>query len=724
VADTLNTINLTAKIRKYNPQANVALIDEAFEYARKAHEGQKRLSGEPYITHPLAVAEILADLEQDQTTIIASLLHDAVEDGKVTKEEIEKKFGKDIAYLVEGVTKLGQIVFESKEVRQAENFRKMLLAMGEDIRVIVIKLADRLHNMQTLSHIPRDKQIENSIETREIFAPLAHRIGMWRIKWELEDLSFRYLEPEKYDEIRIKVGKRRVEREERINEFIAKVNGIISKMNIKAEINGRPKHFYSIYRKMVEQNLEFEDLYDLLAVRIIVDSVKDCYAVLGLIHAAWRPIPGSFTDYIAMPKLNGYQSLHTTVIGEGGFPVEVQIRTKEMHKVAEYGVAAHWRYKEGGGPNILDQKMQWLRSILDWQKDMSNAKDFMESLKIDLFTDEVFVFSPKGAVHALPVSSTPVDFAYTVHTEVGHRCTGARVNGKIVPLDYKLKNGDIVEIITGKVDNPSMGWLNFVKTSAARTKIKSLFKKEKSEENLARGKASLDEELKKFGLEPSQVLISEIMPALLKEFSVPNLDELLIQIGYGELSPYVAAKRARALWEKHHGVTPTEEELIQPMLAPEPKRKGKKNIGVQVAGATNILIKFSKCCRPLPGEEIVGFVTKGKGVTVHKADCPNVVRSGDTEGKYVKVEWMPGPEQVFPVEIEIEAFDRVGVLHDILEKIAETKTNVGAANIKTKRGSVAVLKMIVDVRDSSHLSNVIKMIKSVSDVYNVNRKSS
>ncbi len=429
---------------------------------------------------------------------------------------------------MEGVTKLGQIVFESKEVRQAENFRKMLLAMGEDIRVIVIKLADRLHNMQTLSYIPEEKQIENSIETREIFAPLAHRIGIWKIKWELEDLSFRYLEPEKYDEIRAKVGKRRAEREERIAEFIAKVQDIVSKMNIKAEINGRPKHFYSIYRKMVEQNLEFEDLYDLLAVRIIVDSVKDCYAVLGLIHAAWRPIPGSFTDYIAMPKLNGYQSLHTTVIGEGGYPVEVQIRTKEMHRVAEYGVAAHWRYKEGGGPNIMDQKMAWLRSILDWQKDMSNAKDFMESLKIDLFTDEVFVFTPKGAVHALPISSTPVDLAYMVHTEVGHRCTGARVNGKIVPLDYKLKNGDIVEIITGKVDNPSMGWLNFVKTSAARTKIKSLFKKQKREENLDRGRASLDEELRKFELEPSQVLISEITPLLLKEFSVPNLEELLI----------------------------------------------------------------------------------------------------------------------------------------------------------------------------------------------------
>jgi len=712
-------------VRAYNPQADISLIERAFEYAKKLHEGQTRLSGDPYITHPVAVAEVLADIEQDHVTIAAALLHDVIEDGKVDRSAIAQRFGEEIAYLVEGVTKLGQIVFESREVRQAENFRKMLLAMGEDIRVIVIKLADKLHNMQTLQYIPKDKQIETAIETREIFAPLAHRIGVWRIKWELEDLSFRYIEPDKYEEIRSKVAQRRAERETRIEEFISKVKDILSKVNITSDIYGRPKHFYSIYRKMVEQNLEFEDLYDLLAVRIIVDTIKECYAVLGLVHAAWRPIPGRFTDYIAMPKLNGYQSLHTTVIGEGGYPVEVQIRTKEMHKVAEYGVAAHWRYKEGGKPNILDQKMEWLRSILDWQKDLSNAKDFMENLKIDLFTDEVFVFTPKGAVQALPVSSTPVDFAYMVHTEVGHRCSGAKVNGKIVPLDYKLKNGDIVEIITGKVDNPSMGWLNFVKTSAARTKIKSLFKKQKGEENLARGRASINEELKKLMLEPSQVLVDEVTGPLLREFSVPSIDDLLIQIGYGELSPYVVAKKARSIWEKHHGVAPVEEELIKSMLSPKKSasgKKGKKHIGVQVVGTTNVLIRFSKCCRPIPGEEITGFVTKGKGVTVHKSDCPNLALTEETKGKLIKVEWTPGPEQLFSVEIEVEAFDRVGVLHDILEKIAETKTNVSGANVKTKRGSTAILKLLVDVRDISHLSLVIKMIRSVSDVYNVNRK--
>jgi len=712
---------LIAKIRKYNPQADTAQIEKAFDYARACHEGQTRFSGDPFITHPIAVAEILAELEQDQSTIIAGLLHDVIEDGKADKLTIAGKFGDEVAYLVEGVTKLGQLVFESREVRQAENFRKMLLAMGEDIRVIIIKLADRLHNMQTLKYIPREKQIETSIETREIFAPLAHRIGIWRVKWELEDLAFRHLEGDKYEEIRKKITQRRAEREQRIEEFISKLNDTVSKVGISAEVYGRPKHFYSIYRKMVEQNLEFEDLYDLLAVRIIVGTVKECYAVLGLVHSAWRPIPGRFTDYIAMPKPNGYQSLHTTVIGDEGYPVEVQIRTEEMHRVAEYGIAAHWRYKEGGRLSSLDQKMEWLRSILDWQKDLSSAKDFMETLKIDLFTDEVFVFTPKGAVHSLPVSSTPVDFAYTIHTEVGHRCAGAKVNGKIVPLDYRLKNGDIVEIITGKIDNPSMDWLNFVKTSAARTKIKSYFKKQKREQNLSRGRSCLNEELKKLLLEPSQALIDETMTAVLKEFNIPTHEEMLVQIGYGEISPYVAAKKVREIWEKHHGVPPVEEDIIRPMLAQ--KRKRKTRLGVQVIGTSNVLIRFSRCCSPIPGEEIVGFVTKGKGVTVHRRDCPNVSEKEGIKGRFVKVEWNPDPEQLFPVEIEVEAFDRVGVLHDILEKIAEVKVNVGAANVKTKRGSSAIIKMIVDVKDVDHLSSVMKAIRAVSDVYGVNRKS-
>jgi GTP diphosphokinase / guanosine-3',5'-bis(diphosphate) 3'-diphosphatase len=714
--------NLINKLKACNPNLDTSLVERAFAFANKAHEGQKRLSGDPYITHPLAVAEILVDLEQDIPTICAALLHDTIEDAKVDRATIEKEFGVEVAYLVEGVTKLGKLVFENREERQAENFRKMLLAMGEDIRVIIIKLADRLHNMQTLKFITPQKQIETSIETREIFAPLAHRLGIWKVKWELEDLSFRYLEPQKYEEIRSKMTDRRAEREQKVEDFINKIKEMIQKVDINAEVNGRPKHFYSIYRKMVEQNLEYEDLYDLLAVRIIVDSIKDCYAVLGLVHSSWKPIPGSFTDYIAMPKLNGYQSLHTTVIGESGQPIEVQIRTKEMHKVAEYGVASHWRYKEGGRTNALDQKMEWLRSILDWQKDLSNAKDFMESLKIDLFTDEVFVFTPKGAVHALPVGSTPVDFAYLIHTQVGHRCVGARINAKIVPLDHKLNSGDIVEIITGKNDNPSMGWINFVKTSSAKNKIKSFFKKQKREENIERGKALLDEEIKKFMLEPNEVLIEENLKEIRDSHNVPADDDLYVEIGYGELSPYVIAKELRKKHEKHHGVPPLKEEIVKTEAVP--KKRAKKHLGVQVAGASNVLIHFSKCCTPIPGEDIVGFVTKGKGVAVHKSDCPNIQKDKGIKGKLVKVEWIIDKEMFFPVELEVEAFDRVGVLHDILEKIAETKTNVSAAKIKTKRGSSAILNLIVDVHDKDHLSYVLKHIRSVTDVYSAGRKIS
>ncbi len=711
---------LTAAIKRYDPDADTTLVEKAYDFAARHHEGQKRLSGDPYITHPLAVAGILADLEQDAYTIAASLLHDTVEDSKAKREDIAKQFGEQTAYLVEGVTKLGRLVFESREERQAENFRKMLLAMGEDIRVIIIKLADRLHNMQTLEYLPKEKQIETSIETREIFAPLAHRIGIWRLKWELEDLAFRFLERDKYEEIRKRVTERRQEREERIEEFVRKVNDILSKVDIKAEVHGRPKHFYSIYRKMVEQNLEYEDLYDLLAVRIIVGTVKECYAVLGLVHAAWKPIPGKFTDYIAMPKLNGYQSLHTTVIGDSGQPVEVQIRSTEMHKVAECGIAAHWRYKEGGKVSAFDQKMEWLRSILDWQKDASSARDFMESLKIDLFTDEVFVFTPKGAVHALPVDSTPVDFAYMVHTEVGHRCTGVKVNGKIVPLDYRLKNGDIVEVTTSKTDRPSIDWLNFVKTSAARTKIKSFFKKQKKEENVERGRGMLNEEIRKMMLEPSAVIAGVETGKFNNEFNVSGFEEMLEKIGYGELSPFVVAKRFRSLWEKKHGVAPLEEETIKPMLTA--RRKVKRKAGITVAGMTNVLIRFSKCCRPIPGEDIIGFVTKGRGVAVHKADCPNVVKEKEAQKKLVNVEWSGDTEILYPVEIEVEAFDRVGVLHDILEKIAETKTNVSAATVKTKKGSSAILKLVVDVNDLPHLSNVLKQIRSVADVYSASRK--
>jgi GTP pyrophosphokinase len=656
MAESASEQELIDKIASYNPRADSDIVRRAYRFAERVHTGSNRLSGDPYFSHPQAVALLLADLEQDPVTIAAALLHDVIEDADVTREEMLATFGDEITKMVEGVTKLSQLTFISREERQAENFRKMFLAMGEDIRIIIIKLADRLHNMQTLQYLPPAKQKEIALETREIFAPLAHRLGMWRLKWQLEDLSFLFLEPESYETIKKKVAESRSGRESYIRDFIEKVKELQTKMEIPGEVNGRAKHFYSIYHKMVDQNLEFEEIYDLTAVRMIVESIKECYAVLGMVHAVWKPIPGRFRDYIAVPKSNGYQSLHTTVIGPGGRPIEVQIRTREMHRIAEYGIAAHWRYKEGETDKVLDQKMAWLRQVLEWQSELKDARDFMESLKIDLVVDEVFVFTPKGRVIDMPLGSTPIDFAYRVHTEVGHRCVGSKVNGRIVPLDYNLKNGDIVEIITGKKDSPSRDWLSFARTAGARVKIKNWIKKQRGE---ARSEAP-----------PSATL--------------------------------------------------KEESAIKPLLVPRPKVKAKS--AVKVTGLENVLVRFSKCCYPIPGEEIFGFVTQGRGISIHRANCRNVVRQEAEAEKLVKVEWNPDSNQIFPVEVEVEAFDRVGVFKDILAEISETGTNVSAANVTTKRGSSAFLNLIVDVRDSAHLSRVEKAIRGVSDVYDVMRK--
>jgi len=650
-------MELLEKVKTYNPKADLEIIKSAYEFAKRAHTSHKRLSGEPYITHPLAVAEILADLEQDPVTLAAALLHDVIEDAGINRDELSAGFGEEIVKMVEGVTKLSQLTFISREERQAENFRKMFVAMGEDFRIIIIKLADRLHNMRTLQYISPPKQKETSLETREIFAPLAHRLGMWRLKWELEDLAFSYLDPDKYEFIKKKVAENRADRESYIKDFIDSVKERLLQVGIQAEVNGRAKHFYSIYHKMVDQNLEFEEIYDLTAVRIIVETIKECYAVLGIVHAAWKPIPGRFRDCVAMPKSNGYQSLHTTVIGPAGRPVEIQIRTREMHRIAEYGIAAHWRYKEGETDKVLDQKMAWFRQMLDWQSELKDAKDFMESLKIDLVVNEVFVFTPKGDVFDLPVGATAVDFAYRVHTEVGHRCMGAKVNGRIVPLDNSLGNGDIVEIITGKKDSPSMDWLSFVKTAGARIKIKNWFKRQRAEE---------------------------------KAEEVPE------------------------------AVSAREEAAVRPLLVPRPRIKVKS--AITVSGLENVLVKFSKCCSPIPGEEIAGFVTRGRGIAIHRQDCPNLVRQQITPEKRVKVEWNPTSDQIFPVEIEIEAFDRVGVFKDILGQISETNTNVSAAEVSTKRGSSAFLRLVVDVKNTEHLERVIQAIRRVSDVYDVIKK--
>jgi len=711
----MSVAELVEKVKGYDPQADTGLIEKIYRFAEEKHRGHQRLSGDPFITHPLAVAHILADLEQDVPTICAALLHDTVEDAEVTLEEIGRDFSPEIAKLVEGVTKLSQLVYESREERQAENFRKMFVAMGEDLRVIIVKLADRLHNMQTIKYLSPERIHYTSLETREIFAPLAHRLGMWKLKWELEDLSFKHLEPEKHAEIQAKVAESRESRENYIAAFIKKITDVMEKVHIRGEIYGRPKHLYSIYRKMVDQNLEFDEIYDLTAVRIIVDSVKDCYAVLGIIHATWKPIPGRFRDYIAVPKSNGYQSLHTTVIGEGGRPVEVQIRTKDMHRIAEYGVAAHWVYKEAETDRTFDQKMSWLRQMLETQTELKDAKDFMESLKIDLFTDEVFVFTPKGTVIQLPLESTPVDFAYHVHTEVGHRTTGAKINGRIVPLDYKLKNGEIVEVITGKADDPSLDWLNIAKTPRARAKIKAWFKRMKREESIERGRQALTEELRKLRIHPQEALTTENIKLLVGQFKLKSEEDLWADIGFGEISAFDCAKRLREKFPEAQ----VEEEQVKPLLAKP--RKSKIVQGIKVSGQHGILVKMSRCCRPLPGDTIVGLVTRGRGVAIHRKDCDDLMRTKPEAERLVSVEWDLNADVYYPVEIEIEAFDRVGVLRDILDKVSETKTNVSSANIKTKRGSIAFLKLVVDVKNLDQLQLVVAAIRKVADVYDVKR---
>ncbi|KAF0133895.1 MAG: rsh [Candidatus Saganbacteria bacterium] len=711
----MNLEELKSKILSYLPQADFSLIDKAYTFAEEKHKHRLRLSGDPFISHPLEVAYNLADLEQDLPSIAAALLHDTIEDENVSFDEISQNFSPEIAKLVEGVTKLGQLVYGSHEIRQAENFRKMFVAMGEDLRVIVIKLADRLHNMRTLKYLPPDRILATSLETREIFAPLAHRLGMWRLKWELEDLAFSHIEKEKYEELKKKVGESREAREVYIKKFIDNVCDSINKVGIKANVYGRPKHLYSIYRKMVDQNLEFEEIYDMTAVRAIVESIRDCYAMLGIIHATWKPIPGRFRDYIAVPKSNGYQSLHTTVIGDQGKPIEVQIRTKEMHRVSEYGVAAHWVYKEALTDKRFDQKMSWFRQMLETQTELKDARDFLDSLKIDLFVDEVFVFTPKGSVIQLPLNATPIDFAYHVHTEVGHRFVGAKVDGRIVPLDYKLRNGEIIEIITGKADNPSLDWLNIVKTSGARTKLKSWFRRRKRDESIIRGRETLEEEVKKLKLHPKNVLSVENIDWLVSELKAKSTDDFYAALGYGELSAFDCAKKIR---EKMPAADRVEELSGAPLL----KRPRKRKIvhGIKVAGMDGILIKMSRCCRPLPGDEIVGYITKGRGAAVHRHDCKNV--KYDPE-RLVKVEWDLKADIYYPVEIEVEAFDRVGALHDILEKISDTKTNVVSVDVKTKKGSTAFLKLVIDVKNIEHLKQVIHSIRDVADVYDVSRAS-
>lgn len=713
--------SLEKRILTYNASADLSLIRRAYDFAKNAHSGQHRISGELFIFHPLEVAMILADLELDLATIAAGILHDVVEDTKYTFEDIEKNFGPEIALLVDGVTKLGKLEYRTKEEQQAENLRKMFLAMAKDIRIILIKLADRLHNMRTLKYLPKEKQREKAIETIEIFAPLAHRLGISKIKWELEDLAFRYLEPEHYYDLVEKVAKKRKEREEHINKMISILRERLSSAGISAEIQGRPKHFYSIYKKMKEQNKSFDQIYDLTAVRVIVETVRDCYAALGVVHTLWKPIPGRFKDYIAMPKPNMYQSLHTTVIDSSGDPLEIQIRTYEMHKTAEYGIAAHWRYKEGDkGDKEFDKKLSWLREILDWQRELRDAREFMESLKIDLFTDEVYVFTPKGDVIDLPTGSCPIDFAYRIHTDVGNRCIGAKVNGKMVPLDYKLSNGDIIEIITSAHSNgPSRDWLNIVKSTQAKNKIRQWFKKERRDENIARGKELLEKEAKRQGYDIYQLIKYDFMPALLKRMSFSTIEDLYAGIGYGGVTPNQIMQKI--LDEYRKTIKPEKGDLVADKTDAKLKDRKKVDRGIKIDGVDNILIKFSRCCNPVPGDRIIGYITRGRGVSIHRQDCPNVLNNLYDRERLIEVKWEGFRDTSYPVEIEASAYDRPGMLSDIINVIGDMKTTIDAVNARASKNGIATIDLVVEINDKQHLENVMQKLRKVNGIFEVKR---
>lgn len=717
---------LINKIEQYNPDMDLDLIIKAYNFAQQAHEGQKRISGDPYINHPAHVAIILADLELDMTTIVAGLLHDVIEDTAFAIQDIEKNFGSEIALLVDGVTKLGKLTYQTKEEEQAENLRKMLVAMARDIRVILIKLADRVHNMRTLGYMPEAKRKEKAKETLEIYAPIAHRLGISRIKWELEDLALRYLDPKGYYELVERVAKKRLEREEYIKEVITELREKLDEMGISGKIEGRPKHFYSIYKKMVYQHKTFEQIFDLTAIRIIVDTIKDCYGVLGTVHAMWKPIPGRFKDYIAMPKPNMYQSLHTTVIGPKGEPLEIQIRTWEMHRIAEYGIAAHWMYKENKkNQDEFDKKLTWLRQLMEWQRDMKDAREFMEALKIDLFTDEVFVFTPKGEVIDLPNGSTPIDFAYKIHSGVGNSCVGAKVNGKIVPLEYKLKNGDIVEILTSaNSPGPSRDWLKIVKSSSARNRIRQWFKKEKREENIEKGKDVIEKEIKRQGLNINELMRNELVDRVLRKFGFQTIDDLYATVGYGGLTTHQVLSRFKEEIRKQKTGEEKKVEVFQQLQEPQ-ARKGAvdPDTGVLVKGIPNIMVRFAKCCNPVPGDEIVGYITRGRGVSVHRMDCPNVREQLDDHNRLIEVEWhsQENKNVSYITDLQIKAYDRSGLLSDITTIFTELKIPVKAVNARAHRDNTAVINVTLAINDTRQLNQVIKKIKTVESVSEVYR---
>jgi guanosine-3',5'-bis(diphosphate) 3'-pyrophosphohydrolase len=684
--------DLIAKVQSYDPTMEASWLRGVYELADTAHDGQHRASGEDYIEHPIAV-----------------------EDTVVTSDEVATKFGPEIAQLVDGVTKLTRIPYQSKEDAQVENLRKMFMAMARDIRVIIIKLADRLHNMRTLSSLPASKQQTIAKETIEIYAPIAHRLGIWKIKWDLEDLCLRYLDPESYRDISERVAKKRGEREEAVESVVGLLRSQFSKLAIEAEVTGRPKHFYSIYTKL-QKGRDFSTIYDLTAVRVIVDTVKDCYGTLGVVHSIWKPIPGRFKDYIAMPKPNMYQSLHTTVVGPGGDPLEIQIRTLDMHRTSEYGIAAHWRYKEGGKTDQFENKLTWLRSLLEWQNDMRDSRAFMENLKLDLFENQVFIFSPKGDVYSLPSAATPLDFAFQVHTDVGSHCVGAKVNGKIVPLDYQLKNGDICEVLVNKSSRPSLDWLAIVRTSGAKHKIKQWFRKDRKDENVVVGQESVERELAREHMRPDAAR-GEVIEKIAKRMNYASATDLFAAIGFGDASAVSVVTKLKDEAKTTNNLIDISA-LQRP--AQPPRRVARNSSGIRIAGVDDVLVRLSKCCSPVPGDPIMGYVTIGKGVSVHRADCPNVAYMSATPERILQASWADSETATHSVDVEVEALDRAGLLQDVMGVCSEYKTSASSVTARVKRDA-ALISLTLQINNLDHLHKVLEKLRTLRDVRNVYR---
>lgn len=719
--------DIITQMKKNNRKTDTKLILKAYKCAEENHRGQCRKSGEPYIIHPISVAYILSQIGLDDATICAALLHDVVEDTDVTYEQMKKEFGEEISAMVDGVTKLSTIQYTSAKEMQVEDYRKMFLAMGKDIRVILIKLADRLHNMRTLKSLKRDRQIAISEETLDLYAPLANRLGMYSLKWELEDLAFKYLYPEEYRELVEGLDKKREERLQFIEKIMEQIRIQLKKQHVDAEITGRAKHLYSIYRKMKRDNKTLEQIYDLFALRILVNSVKDCYAALGVVHELYNPMPGRFKDYISVPKKNMYQSLHTTLIGEKGTPFEVQIRTWNMHQIAEFGIAAHWAYKEANKNKkstvvVEEDKLSWIRETLEWQKDVQDPEEFLKTLKTELFEDEVYVFTPRGDIKVLPKGATPIDFAYTIHAEVGHRMIGCKINSKMMPIATTLHNGDIVEVMTSDTPKgPSRDWLKFIKSSSARTRIQQWFKKEQREENIVKGKELIEKEVKKIGMPTQEICKQNYIEVALNRYKYNSPDDMYASVGFGAISPTKIIARMLEEYRKEHKEADLEEKIVELTQEKRIKNKASKT-GIIVEGIDNCLVKLSKCCNPVPGDDIIGYITKGRGVSVHRADCINIGNLLSEDGRMIGVQWANEEKGSYTVDIEVFANDRLGLLADILREVQDTKNKVLAINARATKDRVVIVEFTVEVASLEALNNVLKVIRKIDSVYEVKRK--